>query len=149
MMKNKRGLIRILEATVAIMLVAGVLLVAYSKQQSADSSSRDSRDYIYNMQKKVLGDISVRDDLRIAALQSDDSTIDPKLEDYVSSQIPSEFGYAVRVCKLENPSTPCKMSPENFVSAGGADIYVEETLVSADLSEYDPKMVRLFIWEKI
>lgn len=146
-MNNKKGLIRILEATIAIMLVAGVLLVAYSKEQSADSVSRE---YIYNLQKKILEDIGLRVDLRNSALKSTDVEVDSVLASYVSSQIQEDlFGHVIRVCDLENPPAPCKMSADDFVSAGNADVYVEEILISANLSEYDPKRVRLFVWEKI
>ncbi len=145
-MNNKKGFIRILEATIAIMIVAGVLLVAYSKQQSVDNTSRD---YIYSIQKKILDDISLRDDLRNAVLQSNDTDVNSDLKDYVTSQVPSNFGHSIKVCNLENPPTPCKMFAEDFVNASGADIYVDEALVSANLSEYDPKRVRIFIWEKI
>lgn len=141
---NKRGLIRILEATIAVMLVAGVLLVAYSKQQSVDSTSRD---YIYNLQKRILEDILIREDLRNFALQSNDENVSSNLTSYVNSMIPSNFGYVIRVCSLEDPPKPCKMSAEDFIDAGDVDIYVEETLISANLSEYDPKRVRLFVWE--
>ena len=60
--KNKRGFVRILEATIGVLLVSSVLLAVYINQQPPQFLS--SGDYIYNLQKQILLDISSRSDLR-------------------------------------------------------------------------------------
>jgi len=143
-MENKRGWIRILEATIAVMIVAGVLLVAYSKQPS---SGVDKSDYIGTIQKKILDDITIRDDLRSHVLESTDTSIPTDLTDFVSSNIPSSLSHSLKVCNFTNPPTPCKLSDSDFIGAGGAEIFVEERIIASNVTDYNPKKVRLFVWE--
>ena len=68
MVGNKRGWIRILEATIAVMLVSGVLVVVYSRQVDRGVAPAD---YFYSLQRQILADISSRSDLRMAVLNVD------------------------------------------------------------------------------
>ena len=57
-MKNKKGWIKILEATIAIMLVSGVLLVMYSRSvDKVDISER-----VYKLQKEDEQQVAVETD---------------------------------------------------------------------------------------
>ena len=53
---NKRAWIRILEATIGVMIVSSVLIVVYSNQETDRVTSEE---YIFNLQKKILTDIYV------------------------------------------------------------------------------------------
>ncbi len=64
-MRNKRGWIRILEATIAVMIVSGVLVVVYSRQVDRGIAPAD---YFFSLQRQILADISSRSDLRLAVL---------------------------------------------------------------------------------
>lgn len=61
MMKTKRGWIRILEATIAVLMVSGILIVVYSRYNDRGTGPED---YIYSLQRQILRDISSRTDLR-------------------------------------------------------------------------------------
>lgn len=132
-----------LEATVAIMLVSGVLISVYTKQ----ASRPDSSDFIFGLQKKILMDISSRSDLRLEVLKGDPSNI---VASFVGAQLGSSYGYALRVCDLGNS---CELasttSIDNF--RNDVDVFVEDTIISAVVTNethaYTPKKVRLFIWE--
>jgi hypothetical protein len=147
MVMNKRGWIRILEATIAVMIVAGVLVVAYTKQ--ADPAA-DPADYFYSLQRQILMDISSSSDLRLLVLNDDEAGLGL----FVDEEIPSAFGHYLRVCGLGDTTDFCKINDAGVVAeVRDKSVFVEEIVISADLgdgsnAEYDPKKVRLFIWEK-
>jgi hypothetical protein len=160
---NKRGWIRMLEATIAIMLVSGVLVMVYSKQ----INQPDSNDFVYSMQKKILMDVSSRSDLRGAVLkvlsESDYNLASSSqrmaseanyaiVNDYAGTQVPSAYGYVLRICDLGDA---CELQSATAIDnfRQDADVFVEETIVSAVIADgnggstYNPKKVRFFVWE--
>ncbi len=64
---------RILEATIAVMLVSGVLVVVYSKQVDRGIAPAD---YFFSLQRQILADISGRSDLRLAVLNVVDEDVE-------------------------------------------------------------------------
>ncbi|MCK5449268.1 hypothetical protein KAI32_00205 [Candidatus Pacearchaeota archaeon] len=142
MIKNKRGWIRILEATIAILMVSGILIVVYSRHIDKNTGPED---YIYSLQRQILNDISSRNDLRSYALTENISVLD----DYVYGKVPTTLNYSLKICNFTNPPTPCKLDATEFIATRDNNIYAEEIIISADFKTYDPKKVRLFIWENI
>ena len=131
MIKNKRGWIRILEATIAILIIGSVLLVMYSRNIEKD----DVSEYAFEIEKEVLADISLKPELRRAVLEENITV----LRDFASEKIPLAFEFEILVCDL---GIPCNM--DHYVEK---DVFVEESIISADLQGYGPKKVRLFLWE--
>ncbi|MFH0712021.1 MAG: hypothetical protein V1889_02835 [archaeon] len=146
-MRNKRGWIRILEATIAVMIVAGVLVVAYAKQVDRGEGPVD---YFHSLEKQILMDISSSSELRLMALNGDEASLDL----FVDGEIPDAFGHYLRVCVLGSVDDFCKINDTAVVAEiKDKSVFVEEIIVSADLgdgsnAEYDPKKVRLFVWER-
>ena len=146
-MRNRRGWIRILEATIAVMIVAGVLVVGYAKQVD---EAVDPVDYFHSLQRQILMDVSSDGDLRMLVLNDDEAGLDL----FVDGEIPSAFGHYLRICGLGNMSDFCKIDDVGVVAEiRDKSVFVEEIVVSADLgdgsnAEYDPKKVRLFVWER-
>jgi len=146
-MKDKRGWIRILEATIAVMIVAGVLIVVYAKQVDR---GMDPADYFHSLQKQILMDVSASSDLRLLVLNDNETGLDL----FVDGEIPDAFGHFLRICGLGNMTDFCKIDDVGVVAEiKDKDVFVEEIIVSADLgdgsnAEYDPKKVRLFVWER-
>ena len=141
-----------MEATIAVMIVSGVLLVVYSKQIDRGVSPAD---YFGSLQGQILADVSSRNDLRLNVLSvinetSEDSNF-VALNNFVGGKIPSAFGYLLRVCVLGSETDYCKMDDATFIATMDKDIYVEEIIISAELGEgiavYNPKKVKLFVWE--
>lgn len=142
MIKNKRGWIRILEATIAVLIVSGILIVVYSRHIDKNI---EPEDYIYSLQKQILRDISSRNDLRRYALTENISTLDS----YVKGKIPAAFNYSLKICNFTDPPTPCKLSAEEFIATQDNNIYAEEVIISADFESYNPKKIKLFTWVHI
>lgn len=145
-MRNKRGWMRILEATIAVLLVTGVLLFVYSEH---NLSSQGIDDYASNLQKKILKDISFDSILRNFVLNDSILNVDSaefqRVNEFVNDSISQPpFNYSLRICDL---GTPCKMNSEVFQDTLSYEIHSEEIIISANILKYSPRKVRLFLWE--
>ena len=153
--KNKKGWIRILEATISVILVSSVLIVVYSSQV-------DERilpgNYFYSLQKQILLDVSSRSDLRLNVLNIvvdnlNDSNFSA-LDSFIDGKIPNTFGYHIRVCDLGDALDFCKMKTPIYIATIEKDIFVEDIIISSELGTgkgdeiYAPKKLRLFIWQR-
>ncbi len=134
---------RILEATVAVMIVSGVLVVVYSRQVDR---GMEPADYFYNLQRQILMDVSSNSLLRLAVLNESDGDI----EIFVGERIPEAFDFSAKICDL---GEVCKLDSTIYIETIDKDIFVEEIVISSDLGDgsgnhiYDPKKLRLFVWE--
>lgn len=143
--KNKRGWITVLEATISVMIVSGVLMIAYANQGIVESSEEE---YIFGLQKQVLSDISFRSDLRIIVLEANET----KLSNFVGSKIPPAYRYYIKICDLDSTTDHCKLNSSEYVEIRDKNLYVEEIIISANLGNgtsavYEPKKVKLYVWE--
>jgi len=154
MVRNKRGWIRILEATIAVMIVSGVLIVVYSEQ--ADKGT-DISEIFYGLQRQILADVSSRVDLRLAVLNTynDSNSNDGNfslINDFVKDRMPGAYNYSLRVCVLNDPLDHCKMSAASYIATLDRDVFAEEIVISSELGNgenrvYGAKKLKFFIWE--
>lgn len=152
-MNNKKGWMRILEATIAVLIVSGTLLVVYSKQIDRTVSPAE---YFEDMQGQILADVSTNSSLRLNVLNADnDSSSDSNfstLNNFVAGKISEGFGYSLQICNLSSFYDYCKMDYPTFVATIDKNIFTEEIIVSAELGDgdsatYEPKKVKLYVWE--
>jgi hypothetical protein len=150
-MKGKRGWLRILEATIAVLIISATMLAVYSQQSIREDLTVET--YAASLQKEILDDIVSDIDFRQDALRVvDDVPSDSnyaKLDLFVSRNVPDGFGYLLKVCDL---GSICKMDNKTFIATMDKDVYVEESIISSELGDgsnrvYSPKKVRLFLWE--
>lgn len=130
---NHGGFLRIIEATVAVLIIASVLFV-FTSRQSAISSDVD----LTERAREILQEVAGNSTLRNASLNDDAET----LEDFISRRIPELYlDFEVRIC-------------DDIGSACGQSSYVEgniwsaERTISSNLYYLGPKKLRLFIWER-
>jgi len=140
MSRNNGGWIRILEATIAIMIVAGVLLVVASR---SPVNKEDLSDEVYQLQREVLNDILLKPELRNYAFNNDTGGLD----EFAKTKIPDSFNFSIKICELINGNgdvAGCKM--DSYIPG---DVYAEEIVLGTDVtsSQVTPKKVKLFIWE--
>lgn len=136
LISNKKAWLRILEASIAIVMVVGVVLFFYSSSSFKTDSSKN----IFDFQKNILDKISADYNLRQKVLDGNETS----LSEFVQEEIPTGFNFSLRVCDLVDDKgelVPCNI--ENYIDA---DVYVEEKVISGDLDEYKLKKVRLFVW---
>ncbi len=132
-MKNKKAWLKIIEATIAILIITGILLVSFSKTRNQPDISQE----LYEIESRILNNIASRSDLRTKVLKENETYI----EEVIRNQIPQYLNFTVRICNLTLPSC-------NMYYIIDKEIYVEERIISSNLTLYEPKKVRLFVWEK-
>lgn len=129
--KNKKAWIRILEASIAIMIIASVLLTLYIRS----NPSIDREEYFYEVGKRVLDKIYENNSLRNSVLNEEEVVI----KDFVGLELPSNVGFDL--C-IDNITINC-----GYVDID-KEVYVQERIFVASLSTYFPKKLRVFLWEK-
>jgi hypothetical protein len=135
---KKRAWIRITEAVLGILIMASVLIVLYS----STAPEKKYQDYIYTTQVKIFELISNNDTLRNETLKSNENYNSPVLIDFISSMLPANFNFTIKVCSILNKQCLAESTPQNKA------IYVEDRIISSNLNYFDPKILRLFVWEK-
>ena len=139
--KNKKGFLRIIEASIAIVLIMGVLFTFYIKdrvQEEPDLSER-ARD--------ILEEISRNATLRGEILNYDTQAEDPPdpIPDNVNAsvimRIPENYlRYEVKICEVLDV---CGKS-EYFAG----NVYTGERIISSNITNIDTKKIKLFIWQE-
>jgi hypothetical protein len=133
-MRNKRGWIKILEAFIAILLIAGVLLVVINKGyfERNDFSIR-----VYEAQIAVLREIELDDGLRTDILNSIGEVPESVLNK-IKERIPDYLTCESKICDLNEI---CEINKDIE-----KDVYAQAVAITADLETYNPKQLKLFCW---
>lgn len=146
-MQGKGGFLRILEAFIAIAMIAGVMSFLYVSQVQRPNQEEGINQLI----RIVLEKISSENDLRKAVLDEDISTLETEINQFIVG----ELGYKFSICELDQV---CKCES----GIGGSNVNVEERCpknknifsdeisisVAFDSTGVNPKALRLFVWEK-
>ena len=130
-MVNKKGWLRILEAFIAVVLIASFLLVLYSRAVERPKISEE----VYQIQKTILDEIASNPELRQAVLNGNEE----KIINFTYDRIPSGFEFAMRICEV-NEVCGLKEYKEG--------VYSSERIISSTLEEYSPKKLKIFMWKK-
>ncbi|MFH1521645.1 MAG: hypothetical protein ABIF18_01675, partial [archaeon] len=88
-MKNKRGWMMILEATIAILIVSGALLVVYSQQTDREILPEQ---YYDEVQGQILADVAASSSLRLNVLNVEEENSGDEnfvaLNEFIGGKIP-------------------------------------------------------------
>lgn len=143
-----------LEATIAVMIVAGVLLTVYVQRPSREVAADN---YFYSLERQILADVALGSDLRLHVLNLTNEDLSDvnyvALDGFVGRKIPGVFGYAIRVCDLGASGDFCKIEDVDIIRMiMDRDVFAEEVVISAELGDgsdsmYEPRKLRLFVWE--
>jgi len=140
---NKRGFIRIMEVMIAITMLSLAVLYVYANKIPPQITLDE---YIYNYQKQILSDISINQTLRTYVINEDEDALKEGIF------IPENLDFMVRICDLGTSATPCNMPGDQkaeLTNNGVLEVYAYETIISTNITNYDPKKVRIFIWEPL
>ena len=129
---EKKAWIRIVEAVLAILIIASVSMYLYNKQ----AKKPDIEEAVYSLQKSLLNEISTNDEFREQILNNNKTQIDG----FISERMPENLNFRTKICE---PSDVCGM--DEYI---GRDTYTREILITATLQQYKPKKFKIFIWEK-
>ena len=133
MMRNKRGWLRILEAFLAVLIIASVLLIMVTRMPG-----RDRGEEIHEMQRLILRQVALNDGLREEIL-NDEISEKVKTKDFIKEMAPVYWEFEVEICEI---GVVCKI---DYIAK---DVYADEILISSTLEEYQPKKLKLFVWER-
>ncbi len=143
MIKGKKGYIRIVEAFIAIILIASVLVFLYVN----NVQKPNSEEAIHKLERAILEEISSNSSLRDAVLNGHYSLVDDDaknnrtlINNAIIKYINNDFNFSFKICDLNEI---CGM--EDYIEQ---EVFSDEISVSSNLEDYSPKIIRLFIWEK-
>lgn len=136
-MVNKRGWLRIVEASIAILIVMTSLFVIHGQREPVQQT-----DYSL-LAQEVLDEVAQTPALREAVAENDQETV----EAFVEERIPAlgTMAYELRMCEL---NTACGKSTYTPGSVYAAERIVSYTIPSQQGrgETMHPKKLRLFLW---
>ena len=147
--ENRRGCIRIVESFVGILLIAGIVLVVIENDQAErqDTSSR-----AYTSMISILREIELDNGLRDEIINISGSSLPVNWSEFNASapqtgaRITGKTpGYLECVGQICATNDICLLAQNQMLSA---EIYAESTVISSTIQSYNPRLLKLFCWEK-
>ena len=143
---NKKGWIRIAEAFLSILIIAGAVLFASSKQVD----SRDISELVYERQSEIFEVLANNEDYReeiVGFTLSDGCVVVSSGEDYkfitfIGKTLPNGLDFVVNICEIE------RFSAEG--APNDREVYVGETIISSIVNSYPnkkPRKLSLSVWK--
>jgi len=135
--RDRKALIRIIEAVIAVLLITSAFLIILSKQQSF------SEDEVHDRQRAILEFIIKDNDLREKAFNSDmDATSRDELKAFISQVAPKSWKYSFNVCEINLVCPNLEsVNPE-------IEIFSSETIITSPITSdiFETKRLRFFVW---
>ncbi len=133
-MVNKKGWLKIVEASFGILIILGVILV-FSTNNNIQSEL-DLTSSITDILTEVAKNSTMRE--QIVANQTGNQQ---NLEAFVAIRIISpNVNYSVKICEIDAICGLTSYPP------GNVEVYAAERLISSSLSTYNPKKIKIFVW---
>jgi hypothetical protein len=134
---NKNGLWRIIEVTAAVLIIASALLALSSRQEV-----EVSKNYVSEDLRDILNEMAKDFELREQILNDDDSSTvaEDAVRDFLNLRIRNiELNYKLNICDAYSGSCGSLPTTEG-------EIFSEERLISATYNNFNPKVVRVYVW---
>jgi len=128
---NRDGILRLIEAIIAIVIIFGVIFIFFA--QSRVGSGVDLSGRAGNILEEISKDVTLRE----AVLNNDTDVIGAFVADRI---LEAHLDFEVKLCEV---GSVCGKS----VYTEG-NVYSAERIISSTLNDFDPKKIRLFIWER-
>ena len=138
--RGKKGWMKIFEASIAITLVMGFMVLVYSQTIERPPAGEN----LVKWQTSVLDELKNRPNLREEILSSPTTVCDPNqgglvygfIFERITKAFPG-FGFSCRVC---DPGEICGIQQYK------KEVYSEEKIIAATLTQFSPKKLKLFVW---
>ena len=125
-----------MESFIAVMIILGVLVILMINQnQNQDNDYLEEN--IKESQRHILNQIVSDDGLRDQILSNNFVEVN----NLVEISIPYGYIYEVKLCDLG------QICNQNTYLAG--EVYAQEAIISANITSYDPKVLKLFFYRNI
>lgn len=133
---NKKGIFRIIEASIAILIIFGVILtILIARKPSIEEGLSDKIG-------PLLEEIAKNNTMREEIIGKEEHFANVTIMNFLGTKIESNIGYGVRICK---PDETCGLNyPEN----AKGNVYVGSRVISSVLGEAEAKRLSIFLWVK-
>ena len=146
--KNHKGWIEIVEAFVAILLVAGVVLFILNK---SSMSNADISQQVYTTELSILREIETNDAFRAEIIATPDSKLPELLssdnqllniQTLINNRVPNYLICQGQLCKYDDNAC-------NFIGIKPQkDVYAQSVLISSTLKTLRYVQLKIFCWTK-
>ncbi len=136
-MKNKKAWLRIVEAFLAVVIIASVLLIVFVRQPNQTRAEE-----IAKFQRAILRQIALDDVLRQDVLIGGE-TEKENIISFINENKPDYWNFEIEICGIEDVCGISEYPPE----ALNKEIYAQEILITSTLENYSPKKLKMFVWE--
>lgn len=128
---NRGGWLRIVEASVSILIIFGVIFAIYIKQPA------DNEVNLNELARSVLEEISQNNSLRYEILSGNQGSLNGVIESKIIDQ---RIMFEAKICEIGDACGKSEYTEGNVYSA--------ERVISSSVqySNFNPKKVRLFLW---
>ena len=128
---NRKAIIRILEAFLAVLIVMGGILMIVTRGDRVPDIGTD----VYERQRGILDIIVKNDILRTDILAKDNVNVDIEIK----KRIPGFWNFSTNICELNEI---CPNPSEVY----DREVYSTEKVVATDSTDYAPKKIVFFVW---
>jgi hypothetical protein len=145
--KNKRGWTKIVEAVMAVLLIALFLLFVLEQRES--SYERNISEEIFEVQNAILREIQLNSSLRSSILESSvplstlEENFPSDVKIFLEEKTSENLNCAAKICNLTEEEI-CSID-EIYENVEG-NIYVRQVLIFSEVGLYEPRNFRLFCW---
>lgn len=117
--------------TIAILLVASVLVINYNVAKSSPGAFSNDKSH------DLLYEISKTPELRTAVLQDDLDAV----YNFVNPKIPSNLNKELKICEL---GSECMIE-----DSPNTDVFATSWIITTDINnpEFSPRRLKIFVWE--
>jgi hypothetical protein len=128
---NNKGWLRIVEASVAVMIVLSILFFIYLNKPIV-SEEVDLSQFARDLLEESANNVTLRE-----RILNDDYK---PVNDSLSRKIPLSYKFELKICAVSESCGKSVFTP--------GEIYAAERVITTTLSSqnYQPRKVRLFIW---
>ncbi len=140
MIRNKKGWIKIVEAFVAVLLLAGVMIVVGGANPQKESLFERA----HEIQIEILREIQLNDSLRAEIIGTNGEV---RWEDFPSEtkqkiQDKKPAWFEDCQAKICDSGESCELDEPQE-----ENVFSESVIISANITEYNPRVLKLFCWD--
>ena len=152
MIKNKNGWLRIVEAFTTILLVSMVLLLILNRSSFTEAEKTEQ---ILDKEYAILREIQLNNTLRDYIINVDEFTPEEilwaefstdagllKVRQKIEKRTPTQLNCSAKSCSI---SATCSFEFEEDYEQS---IYSRASIITANITRYEPRVLKLFCWEK-
>lgn len=139
---NKKGIARILEATIAILIIAGVVLTLAANKKV--SSQQDLSTLLPPYLEEIAKNMQLREQIIFTNISNETqvNATEVAMENFIKQRIINpNYNFKIKICAI-NDVCGLTQYPKNI----NGDLYAADRVVSATLESMDSKKIKIYLW---